>query len=51
MKIVNKNQIRLFSVTLLFSLISAGVGMAQGPAPGPVGHQRQGAGQPETSES
>src|SRR5882724_7352301 len=43
MKIVNKNQIRLFSVTLLFALISAGVGMAQSPAPGPVGQSTKGA--------
>ena len=43
MKIVNKNQIRLFSVTLLFALISAGVVMAQSPAPGPVGQSTKGA--------
>ena len=43
MKIVNKNQIRLFAVTLLFALISAGVGMAQGPAAGPVVQSTKGA--------
>jgi predicted Zn-dependent peptidase len=43
MKIVNTNQIRLFAVSLLFALISAGVGMAQGPAAGPVGQSTKGA--------
>ena len=43
MKIINKNQIKLGAVTLLFTLISAGVGMAQGPASGPAGQSTKGA--------
>ena len=43
MKIINKNQIKLGAVTLLFALISAGVGLAQGPASGPAGQTTKGA--------
>lgn len=43
MKIINKNQIKLGAITLLFTLISAGVGMAQGPASGPAGQSIKGA--------
>ncbi len=43
MKIINKNQIRLGAVTLLFTLISAGGAMAQGPPSGPAGQSTKGA--------
>jgi zinc protease len=43
MKIINKKPITLFAVTLLFTLISSGLGMAQGPATGPAGQSTKGA--------
>jgi predicted Zn-dependent peptidase len=43
MKIINKKQIKLFALTLLFALISSGVGMAQGPTQSPVGQSTKGA--------
>ena len=42
MKIINKKPITLFAVTLLFTLISSGLGMAQGPT-GPAGQSTKGA--------
>lgn len=43
MKIIIKKQIKLFAATLLFAFVSAGVGMAQGPASGPAGQTTKGA--------
>lgn len=43
MKITIKKQIKLFTATLLFAFISAGVGLAQGPASGPAGQSTKGA--------
>jgi zinc protease len=43
MKIINKKQIKLGAVTLLFTLISAGVGLAQGSTSGPAGQSAKGA--------
>jgi predicted Zn-dependent peptidase len=43
MKIINKKPITLFAGTLLFTLISSGLGMAQGPATGPAGQSTKGA--------
>jgi predicted Zn-dependent peptidase len=43
MKIINKKPITLFAVTLLFALVSSGVGRAQGPATGPAGQSTKGA--------
>jgi zinc protease len=43
MKTINKNKINFFVGILLFALASAGVGMAQGPTPGPVGQSTKGA--------
>jgi predicted Zn-dependent peptidase len=43
MRIFNKNQITLFALTVLFIVISAGVGMAQGPTQSPGGQSTKGA--------
>ena len=42
MKIINKKQTKLFAASLLFTLITAGVGMAQGPMQSPVGQSTKG---------
>jgi zinc protease len=43
MKRTTTNQIKLGAVTLLFTLLAAGIGMAQGPVSGPAGQSTKGA--------